>query len=67
MVPKVANPKDVAAGALYVVVGVGFAVGALAYRKTRSIRKALGVTTLAFLVGIVGATAYLIATWPTGG
>ena len=42
-------------------------VGAFAYRKTLSIRKALEVTTLAFLVGIVGATAYLLATWPTGG
>jgi thiol:disulfide interchange protein len=42
------------------------AVGVLAYRKARSVRQALVLTTVAFLVGIVGATAYLIAVWPTG-
>jgi hypothetical protein len=41
-------------------------VGTLAYRKTRSIRKSLLVTTFAFLVGISGAAIYLIATWPEG-
>jgi hypothetical protein len=41
-------------------------VGTLAYRKTRSIRKSVLVTTFAFLVGISGAAIYLIATWPKG-
>jgi hypothetical protein len=42
-------------------------VGLLAYRKTRSFRKSVLATTFAFLVGIVGAAAYLIAVWPSGG
>jgi hypothetical protein len=42
-------------------------VGALAYRRSGSIHKALALTTFAFVVGIVGAIAYLLATWPTGG
>jgi hypothetical protein len=41
-------------------------VGLLAYRKTRSVRKSVLVTTFAFLVGIVGAAIYLIAAWPDG-
>jgi hypothetical protein len=39
-------------------------VGLLAYRKSRSIRRSVLVTTFAFLVGIVGAAVYLIAAWP---
>jgi hypothetical protein len=42
------------------------AVAALAYRKTRRVGTALVMTTLGFLVGIIGAGAYLIAAWPTG-
>jgi hypothetical protein len=41
-------------------------VGLLAYRKTRSVRKSGLVTTFAFLVGILGAAIYLIASWPRG-
>jgi hypothetical protein len=40
-------------------------VGLLAYRKTRSVCKSALATTFAFLVGIVGATIYLVAAWPT--
>ena len=51
MVPKVANPKDVAAGALYVFVGVGFALGALAYRMGTAAR--MGPGYLPFWLGVI--------------
>jgi hypothetical protein len=42
------------------IVGVG------AYRRTRSLPRAVGITALALVLAIIGAIAFLIAVWPTG-